>query len=63
MRRPFAIRLQRPDALQGNMLQHRLRRLSAMERKEEARAFLDTYNDAIGANRAARQTRWSEVRR
>lgn len=63
MRRPLGVRLQRADALQGNALQCRLRRLSAMERKEEARAFLDTYHDATRAGRAARQTRWAEVRR
>lgn len=63
MRRPLGVRLQRADALQGNALQRRLRRLSAMERKEEARAFLDTYHDATGAGRAARQTRWADVRR
>lgn len=54
---------QRADALQGSPLQRRLRRLSAMERREEARAFLDAFHDATGAGRAARQARWAAVRR
>ena len=56
-------RWQRADALQGSPLQRRLRRLSAMEKKEEARAFLDAFHDATSASKATRQARWSEVRR
>ena len=41
----------------------RLRRISALERREEARAFLDTFHDATGASRAVRQRRWADVRR
>ncbi len=59
----FRGRWQRADALQGSPLQRRLRRLSAMEKKEEARAFLDNFHDATGAGKAARQARWSAVRR
>lgn len=51
------------DASSGSPLARRLRRLSPLERKEEARAFLDTFHNARGADRAGRQTRWAEVRR
>lgn len=54
---------QRADALHGSPLQRRLRRLSAMERRDEARIFLDAFHDATGLGRAARQARWAEVRR
>lgn len=59
----FRGRWQRADALHGSPLQRRLRRLSALERREEARAFLDAFHDATGAGKAARQARWSAVRR
>lgn len=52
----------RSDATQGSALQRRLRRLSALERREEARAFLSAFHDASGHARTARQRRWSEVR-
>ncbi len=51
------------DAATGSPLARRLRRLSASERKEEARAFLDVFHDASGAGRDPRQARWAEVRR
>lgn len=50
------------DAASGSPLARRLRRLSAMERKEEARAFLTAFHDASGAGRAQRDARWAEVR-
>jgi nitric-oxide synthase len=59
----LSLRWQRAEAPQGNPLERRLRRISAMERREEARAFLDAFHDATGAGKAARQARWSEVRR
>jgi nitric-oxide synthase len=51
------------DAAAGSPLARRLRRLSALERREEARAFLAAFHDASGAGRALRQSRWAEVRR
>lgn len=33
-----------------------------MERRDEARAFLDTFHDAMGSGKAQRQRRWAEVR-
>lgn len=51
------------SALHGSPLDRRLRRLSALERREEARAFLDTFHDASGTGLQARQRRWAEVRR
>ena len=59
----FRGRWQRADALQGSPLQRRLRRLSPLEKKEEARAFLEAFHEATGAGRAARQARWATVRR
>ncbi len=50
------------DAASGSPLARRLRCLSASERKEEARAFLDAFHDAIRAGREQRQARWAEVR-
>lgn len=44
-------------------LSQRLRRLSPAERREEARAFLDTFHREAGLPRAAFQRRWAEVRR
>ena len=38
---------QRADALQGSPLQRRLRRLSTLEQKEEARAFLDAFHNVV----------------
>lgn len=51
------------DASTGSPLARRLRRLSASERKEEARAFLDAFCQASGAGPAKQQSRWAEVRR
>lgn len=44
-------------------LSRRLRRISARERREEARAFLETFHEEAGLPRAAFQRRWAEVRR
>lgn len=52
----------RSDAATGSTLQRRIRRISANERAEEARAFLDSFHDAAGHGRAIRQRRWAEVR-
>lgn len=51
------------SALHGSPLDRRLRRISAGERREEARAFLDLFHEARGANPAERERRWREVRR
>mgnify|MGYP005990979981 CR=1 FL=1 len=56
-------RIGRADVTAGSPLERRLRRISALERREEARAFLASYHDAEGASRSARQRRWAEVRR
>jgi nitric-oxide synthase len=53
----------RADATTGSTLARRIRRLSAVEKSEEARAFLDAYHDAAGHGRGVRQRRWAEVRR
>lgn len=44
-------------------LARRLRQISALERREEARAFLDAFHDAGQIATSVRQRRWSEVRR
>lgn len=59
----FLSRTRYGDAASGGPLARRLRRLSNLERKEEARAFLEAFHDAAGAGRAVRQARWAEVRR
>lgn len=59
----LTLRWQRAEAPQGNPLERRLRRISAMERKEEARTFLNAFHDATGAGRDLRQRRWASVRR
>jgi len=51
------------DAARGGPLVRRLRRLSALEQREEARAFLCAFHDASGTGPAQRQSRWAEVRR
>ena len=56
-------RLRRADASQGSPLERRLRRLSPLERRAEARHFLEAFHDASGASATARQRRWAEVRR
>jgi len=63
MRRAFAALVRGPVAVSGNPLEQRLRRISALEQREEARAFLDQFHDAAGAGRQSRQARWAEVRR
>ena len=63
MRRAFATLVRGADAVTGSSLEKRLRRLSGLEQREEARAFLDEFNDAVGAGPAARQARWADVRR
>jgi nitric-oxide synthase len=42
-------------------LLRRLRKLSALERREEARAFLQLFCQETGASRAAREKRWAEI--
>ncbi len=60
--RGFLSRTRYADAASGSPLARRLRRLSAAERKEEARAFLGAFHDANGTGPDARRTRWAEVR-
>ena len=55
--------LGRRDAAVGSALERRIRRLSALEKCEEARSFLDAFHDSAGHGRAIRQRRWAEVRR
>lgn len=47
----------------GNPITHRLRQISSMERREEARAFLRMHHEATGGTQAAFSRRWAEVRR
>lgn len=56
-------RMRHGDTASGSPLARRLRQLSTMERKEEARAFLNAFHDASGAGASQRQARWAEVRR
>ncbi|MBP1807496.1 nitric oxide synthase oxygenase [Rubellimicrobium aerolatum] len=64
LRRLARIGVAREDFARGSSpLARRLRRISALERREEARAFLDAYHDATGASRDQRRRRWAEVRR
>lgn len=50
-------------ASSGSPLARRVRRLSALERKEEARHFLESFHDVCEVGRDAREARWSSVRR
>ncbi len=43
-------------------LQRRLRKISALERREEARAFLELFCQEGGVSRQALEKRWSEIR-
>lgn len=63
MRRRFTALLRRGAATTASPLDRRVRQISARERKEEARAFLDQFHDAHGGDEAARKARWAEVRR
>ncbi len=56
-------RIRTIDAAVGGPLQRRVRRISELERREEARASLEAYHDAVQAGAAARRQRWAEVRR
>ncbi|RVT43949.1 nitric oxide synthase oxygenase [Sphingobium algorifonticola] len=47
----------------GNSHRRALRRLSDGERREEARAFLNTYCKESGATQQFQQRRWAEIRR
>ena len=47
----------------GNPLRRRLRLISAGERREEARAFLDQFCRETGASASYHQKRWAEIRR
>ncbi|UWQ23121.1 nitric oxide synthase oxygenase [Jannaschia sp. W003] len=60
-RRLSRIRTASADA--GGALARRLRRVSGLERREEARAFLDAFAAATGATDAHRSRRWAEMRR
>lgn len=44
-------------------LHQRLRRLSALEQREEARAFINAFHDAHSASHEARARRWAQIRR
>ena len=44
-------------------LARRLRQISALERREEARAFLDVFHNESGAPATTRQRRWAEISR
>jgi nitric-oxide synthase, bacterial len=44
-------------------LGRRLRQLSALERREEARAFLSTFHEESGRSKSVFNKRWAEVRR
>lgn len=50
-------------AAESHPLARRLRRISSLEKREEARAFLDAFHLAAGASRTVLQKRWAEVRR
>ncbi len=50
------------DTTTGSPLDRRLRRISAMERREEARAFLAAFHDATDAGPDLRRKRWADVR-
>ncbi len=63
MNRPVFLRAPATEAVAAAPLARRLRRISALERREEARAFLDAFHDHRGAGRAERQRRRAEVRR
>ena len=63
MNRPVFLRTASSEAVAGAPLARRLRRISPLERREEARAFLDAFLDAKGAGRDARRRRQAEVRR
>ncbi|WP_210530367.1 nitric oxide synthase oxygenase [Rubellimicrobium arenae] len=64
LRRLARFGVARQDYARGSSpLERRLRRISALERREEARAFLDAFHDTTGAPREVRQRRWAEVRR
>jgi nitric-oxide synthase len=52
-----------PYATSGNSHRRALRRISEGERREEARAFLDTFCLESGATKQFRQRRWAEIRR
>ena len=63
MIRSALARVRRPDASQGSPLERRLRRLSSLERRAEARAFLTAFHEAGGTGRDAARRRWAEVSR
>jgi nitric-oxide synthase, bacterial len=54
--------LTRNYAGSSSPLEQRLRNLSSLERREEAKAFLRTFYHETGQSDAAFQTRWAEVR-
>ncbi len=60
--RRYISRLRTTQAASGDPLQRRIRKLSASEVREEARAFLYSYYVEYARNDAAYQSRWSVVR-
>jgi nitric-oxide synthase len=61
---PSTVRFGRPNYAEASSpLARRLRQLSALERREEARAFLSTFHQESGRGRSALNRRWAEVRR
>lgn len=59
-----AVRLGRHNyAATSSPLGRRLRQLSPLERREEARAFLSTFHVESGRGTSAFNRRWAEVRR
>lgn len=50
-------------SMASSPLQRRLRLISASERREEARAFLDLFCRETGLDERHRQRRWAEIRR
>lgn len=63
MKRRVRALIGRSDATSGSALERRLRRLSPLERLEEARHFQAAFHDAAGSGPQLRQRRWAEVRR
>ena len=61
--RRYVSRIRTAEAAFGSPLHRRLRKISAMERREEARAFLQSYYEENGGGDAAFRRRWSDVRR
>lgn len=63
MKRLRSYRFGDQAALHGSPLDRKLRRLSSLERSEEARAFLENFHETVGATPEAARRRWKVVRR